>query len=173
MTELIQSAAKARIRGDKTAEQAALQKAAALDPHNIEVVAHLDEMAADVAAEQVKPLYEQGVDSLAPAPVLEPIAGTHSFHLKTDRRTVIQTVYRSFGIEASVDQSVTGAPVRFDMDDATFEQTTQAVDLATDSFTVPLDAHQALVARILPRIGSNSCARSLRRSTSAGWRPRR
>ncbi len=147
VTELIQTAAKARIRGDKTAEQAALQRAAALDPHNIEVAAHLDEMAADVASAQKKPLYEQDVDSLAPAPVLEPIAGIHSFHLKTDRRTVIQTVYRSFGIEASVDQSVTGAPVRFDMDDATFAQATQAVNMATDSFTVPLDAHRALVAR--------------------------
>ena len=147
VTDLIQTAAKARIRGDKTAERAALQKAATLDPHNIEVAAHLDEMAADVAEAQAKPLYGQDVDSLAPAPVLEPIAGTHSFHLKTDRRTVIQSVYRSFGIEASVDQSVTGPPVRFDMDNATFAQATQAVDMATDSFSVPLDAHRALVAR--------------------------
>jgi type II secretory pathway component GspD/PulD (secretin) len=147
VTELIQTAAKARIRGDKTAERAALEKAAALDPHNIEVAAHLDEMAADVAEAQAKPLYQQGVESLAPAPVLEPIAGTQSFHLKSDRRTVIQTVYRSFGIQASVDQTVTGPPIRFEMDNATFLQATQAVNLATDSFTVPLDAHRALVAK--------------------------
>ena len=147
VTDLIQTAAKARIRGDKTAERAALQKAATLDPHNIEVAAHLDEMAADVAEAQAKPLYGQDVDSLAPAPVLEPITGTHGFHLKTDRRTLIQSVYRSFGIEASVDQSVTGPPVRFDMDNATFAQATQAVNMATDSFSVPLDAHRALVAR--------------------------
>ncbi len=147
VTDLIQAAAKARMRGDKTAERAALQKAEALDPHNIEVAAHLDEMADDVAMAQPKSLYDQGVDSLAPAPSLEPMAGTHSFHLKTDRRTVIQTVYRSFGIEASVDQSVTGPPVRFDMDDATFAQASHAVNMATDSFTVPLDAHRALVAK--------------------------
>jgi general secretion pathway protein D len=147
VTELIQTAAKARIRGDKTAEQAALEKAAKLDPHNIEVAQHLDEMAADAAAERVKPIYDQGVNSLGPAPTLAPTAGTHSFHLKTDRRTVIQTVYRSYGIEASVDQSVTGPQVRFDMDDATFGQAAQAVSLVTDSFTVPLDAHRALVAK--------------------------
>jgi general secretion pathway protein D len=147
VTELIQTAAKARIRGDKTAEQSALQKAAQLDPKNIEVSEHLDEMATDAASAQAKPLYEQGADSLAPAPGLEPIAGTHSFHLKTDRRTVIQTVYRTFGIEASVDQSVTGPPVRFDMDDATFGQAVNAVNMVTDSFAVPLDAHRALVAR--------------------------
>ncbi len=147
VTDLIQTAAKARIRGDQTAEQAALQKAAELDPRNIQVAAHLDEMAADAAATQTKSLYEQGTDTLAPAPTLEPTAGTHSFHLKSDRRTVIQTVLRTFGIEASVDQSVSGPPVRFDMDDATFGQATQAVNMVTDSFTVPLDAHRALVAK--------------------------
>lgn len=147
VTELIQTAAKDRIRGDKTAETAALQKAAALDPKNIEVAEHLDEMARDVADAQAKTLYGQGLDSLAPAPALEPEAGKHGFHLKTDRRQLIQTVFRSYGIEASVDQSVTGPPVRFEMDDATFDQAIQALNLATDSFTVPLDAHRALVAK--------------------------
>ncbi|MGC1424408.1 MAG: hypothetical protein WA815_18780 [Terracidiphilus sp.] len=147
VTELIQTAAKARIRGDKTAEQAALEKAAKLDPRNIAVAQHLDEMAADAASEREKPLYDEGVNSLAPAPSFAPTAGTHSFHLKTDRRTVIQTVFRSYGIEASVDQSVSGPPVRFDIDDVTFDQAMRAVNMVTDSFTVPLDAHRALVAK--------------------------
>jgi general secretion pathway protein D len=147
VTELIQTAAKARIRGDKTEEQAALEKAAKLDPHNFEVARHLDELAADTVAAHVKPLYDQGVDTLGPAPRLTPIAGTHSFHLKTDRRTAIQTVFRSYGIEASVDQSVSGPPVRFDVDDASFGEAMRAVNMVTDSFTVPLDAHRALVAK--------------------------
>jgi type II secretory pathway component GspD/PulD (secretin) len=147
VTELIQTAAKARIRGDKTAEQDALHKAQSLDPHNIEVAVHLDQMAEDVAAAQSSSLYDKGVESLAPAPKLEPAAGSHSFHLKTDRRTVIQNVFRSFGIEASVDQTVTGPPLRFDMDDVTFAQAMNGVNMATDSFTVPLDAHRALVAK--------------------------
>jgi general secretion pathway protein D len=147
VTDLIQTAAKARIRGDKTAEGTALRRAAELDPKNIGVAEHLREMAADAAEAQTKPLYEAGPDSLAPALMLQPIAGAHSFHLKTDRRTAIQTVYRSYGIEASVDQSVTGPPLRFDLDDADFRQATQAVNMATDSFTVPLDTHRALVAK--------------------------
>jgi general secretion pathway protein D len=147
VTELIQTAAKARILGDKTAEKAALRKAAELDPNNIQVAQHLDEMTSDVAEARENAMAAQGADSLAPAPVLQPIAGTHSFHLKTDRRTAIQSVFRSFGIEASVDQSVTGPPVRFDMDNATFTQATQAVNMVTDSFTVALDAHRALVAK--------------------------
>ena len=143
VTELIQTAAKARICGDRTAETAALQKAAALDPKNIAVTEHLHEMAADVADAQTKSLYSQGLESLAPAPTLLPSTDKHSFHSKSDRRQLIQTVFRAYGIEVSVDQSVTGPPVRFEMDDATFDQALQAVNMATDSFTVPLDAHRA------------------------------
>jgi Flp pilus assembly secretin CpaC len=147
VTELIQTAAKARIRGDKTAEEAALEKAAALDPRNIEVMEHLHEMAADVADAQTKPLYEQGLESLDRAPAVEPVAGKHSFHLNADRRQVIRRVFQAYGIEASVDQSVLGPPMRFDMDDADFGQAMQAVNMVTDSFTVPLDAHRVLVAK--------------------------
>ena len=75
-------------------------------------------------------------------------AGTHSFHSKSDRRTVDpDSVSETYGIEASVDQSVTGPPVRFELDDATFDQAMHAVNMVTDSFTVPLDAHRALVAK--------------------------
>jgi type II secretory pathway component HofQ len=147
VTDLIQTATKARIRGDATAERAALQRAAELDPHNLQVAEHLREMADDAAASQPKSLYAKEAESLAPAPGLEPIAGTKSFHLRTDRRQAIQNVYHSFGIEASIDNSVTGPPVRFDMDDASFDQATQAINMVTDTFTVPLDAHRAIVAK--------------------------
>jgi general secretion pathway protein D len=147
VTELIQTATKARMKGDATAERAALQHAAELDPHNIQVAEHLREMADEASASQAKPLYAQGTESLAPAPSLEPISGTKSFHLRTDRRQAIQNVFHSFGIEASIDSSVTGPPVRFEMDDATFSQAMQSINLVTDTFTVPLDAHRAIVAK--------------------------
>ena len=37
--------------------------------------------------------------------------------------------------------------MRFDIDDVTFDQAMRAVNMVTDSFTVPLDAHRALVAK--------------------------
>jgi general secretion pathway protein D len=147
VTELIQTATKARIKGDATAERAALQRAAELDPRNIQVAEHLREMADEAATSQTKSLYAQGAESLAPAPTLEPVAGTKSFHLRTDRRQAIQNVFHSFGIEASIDSSVTGPPVRFEMDDATFAQAMQAINMTTDTFTVPLDTHRAIVAK--------------------------
>lgn len=147
VTDLIQTASKARIRGDATAERAALQRAAELDPHNLQVTEHLRQMADEAAASQTTSIYQQATESLVPAPKLEPIAGTKSFHLRTDRRQAIQNVFHSFGIEASIDNSVTGPPVRFEMDDATFSQAMQAINLVTDTFTVPLDAHRAIVAK--------------------------
>jgi Flp pilus assembly secretin CpaC len=60
---------------------------------------------------------------------------------------LIQTVFRSYGIEAAVDQSVSGGSVKLDLDDATFDQATRAVSMVTNSFMVPLDAHRAVVAR--------------------------
>lgn len=147
VTDLLQTAAKARIRGDATAERAALEHAAQLDPKNLQVAEHLREMASDVAASQTKSPYAQATESLASAPALEPVAGTHTFHLKMGRREAILNVFRSYGIEASVDTSVVGAPVRFDMEEATFSQAMNAINMVTDSFTVPLDAHRALVAK--------------------------
>lgn len=147
VTDLIQTASKARIKGDATAERAALQRAAELDPHNVQVAEHLREMADDASASQAKSIYEKDTESLAPAPSLEPIDGKKSFHLKTDRRQAIENVFHAFGIEASIDSSVTGPPVRFEMDDATFAQAMQAINMVTDTFTVPLDAHRAIVAK--------------------------
>jgi general secretion pathway protein D len=147
VTDLIQTATKARIRGDATAERAALKRAAELDPHNLEVGEHLRQMADEATASQTTSLYAKETESLAPAPALVPITGTKSFHLRMDRRQAIENVFHSFGIEASIDSSVTGPPVRFEMDDVTFTQAMQAINLVTDSFTVPLDAHRALVAK--------------------------
>ena len=46
-----------------------------------------------------------------------------------------------------MDQSVSGAPVKLELDDATFPEAVKAASMVTDSFMVPLDAHRVLVAR--------------------------
>ena len=150
VTALIQAAARARIGKDPAAEQKAIERAAALDPKNPQVAQHLTEIADETVARRAKPIYESEAESLASAPELSPMPGTHSFHLRADRRQLIQTVYRSYGIEASVDQSVSGAPVKFELDDASFAEAVRAASIVTDSFIVPLDAHRVLVARDTP-----------------------
>ena len=150
VTALIQAAAKARMGKDPEAEQRALERAAALDPKNPQVVQHLTEIADEAVARRTKPIYENEAESLASAPELSPLPGTRSFHLRADRRQLIQTVFRSYGIEAAVDQSVSGAPVKLELDDATFTEAVRAASIITDSFMAPLDAHRVLVARDTP-----------------------
>jgi general secretion pathway protein D len=145
--ESIQAAAKARMQGDYPTERASLQRALELEPGNVQATEHLRQMADDAVAGQAQPMYEQGVKALGDVPALMPTAGTHTFHLRSDRRQLIQTVFRAYGIEATLDRSVPGTPVKFDLEDATFGQAMDAIGLATTTFAIPLDAHRAIVAR--------------------------
>jgi tetratricopeptide (TPR) repeat protein len=146
VTALIQSAAKARTQGKTAQARAALQRALELDPANEQVAGHLNDLADNALLGNTRPLYEQGAERIGEAPVLEPAPGVHTFHLKTDRRQLIQQVYKAYGIDAAVDQSVSGAPTRFDLDDATFAQAVETLDLVTKTFEVPLDPHRVVSA---------------------------
>ena len=147
VTALIQSAAKARLRGDSVTARTVLEQAQDLDPKNAQVAEHLQELAGNGGIDQSKSLYADDADKLGGAPVLAPVDGLHSFHLRTDSRQLIQSVYRAYGIEATVDQTVPATPEKLDLDDVTFKQAIQAVSLVTNSFWVPLDEHRALVAK--------------------------
>ncbi len=147
VTALIQAAAKDRIRGDAAGERAALERALALDPRNIQVTEHLHEMGDDQARGQATPIYAQNAGEIGGPIELERTAGKHSFHLHTDQRSAIQQVFKAWGLEATVDDSVHLMQVRLDVDDASFDQATQILGLLTNSFYVPLDAHRVLAAR--------------------------
>jgi len=147
VTALIQQAAKDRIRGDASAERAAIERALQLDPANIQVTEHLHEMGDDLLRGLPTPIYEQDAGAIAGPIEIEPTQGTHSFHLHTDEKSLIQQVFKSWGLAATVDDSIHFAQARMDVDDATFEQATKILAMLTNSFYVPLDAHRVLVAR--------------------------
>jgi general secretion pathway protein D len=147
VTELIQTAAKARLRGDEPAARAALQRALELDPRNAQVAEHLQELAGSVVVGQSAPIYEQASSELAEPPSLAPAPEVHSFHLRADMRQIIQTVFRAYGIEATVDTSVPAKQARLDLDNVKFEQAARILNLVTDSFWVTLDTHRVLVAK--------------------------
>ena len=115
-------------------------------PQNPQIAEHLHELA-DTVIDQSKAIYEDAASTAGESPVLVPDAGIHSFHFKTDQRGLIQNVFRAYGIEATVDQSVPATPARLDLDDVTFKQAIQALSLVTQTFWVPLDAHRALLAK--------------------------
>ena len=144
---LIQSAARDRNKGLVGAARAAIVHAGELDPQNPEVDEHLHELADAAVATETKPIYEASAATAGDAPVLEFSGGTQSFHLKLDRRQLIQKVYKAYGIDATIDQSVPALPARFDIGDVDFHRAEDVLNLATNTFAVPLDAHRVLVAR--------------------------
>jgi Flp pilus assembly secretin CpaC len=146
VTALIQDAAKDRLLGNEAASRAALERARALDPTNIEVSQHLDELGDDAIRGQPKPLYEQSGSDLGGPVELEPATGLHSFHLHEDQKQIIAQVLKAYGLTAMLDTSVHPFLTRFDVDDVTYGDAAQALSMATDTFIVPLDAHRALVA---------------------------
>ena len=146
VTALIQAAAKDRLLGNEAAARVALERARALDPTNIEINQHLDELADDAVRSQPQPIYSQNGSTLAGPVQLEPAPGVHSFHLHIDREQIIPQVFRAYGLTAMLDTSVHPFLTRFDVDDASFEEAVRVLSLDTNTFFVPLDAHRALVA---------------------------
>ena len=147
VTALIQAAAKDRLRGDAGAALAALDHALELDPKSAQASEHLHELGDDALMGQTVPPYEHAASTAGEPVPLSPTLGTHSFHLRTDQRQVIQLVFKAYGLEATLDESVHAGQVRLDMDDASFQQATRAVGLLTNSFYVPLDARHVVVAK--------------------------
>jgi general secretion pathway protein D len=147
VTALIQTAAKAHVKGDAGAARAAIERARALDSSNPEVAEHLYELADDSTLQETRPLYEASAGTVGENPALEPAGGEQSFHLKLDRRTLVQRVYKAYGIDATVDQSVSAVQARFDLDDVDFHRAVDVLNMVTNTFAVPLDTHRVLVAR--------------------------
>lgn len=147
VTALLQSAALDRTRGRAAEARAALAHALQMEPENPQVREHLNELGDDALLGQMRPLYEQGGKTAGEAVEMEAAAGVHSFHLHTSQRQIIQQVFKAYGIDVTVDNSVRPEPARLDVDDADFAAATRVVEMVTGSFHVPLDAHHALVAR--------------------------
>jgi type II secretory pathway component GspD/PulD (secretin) len=143
--------------GLKTTPEATklLEHALEIDPQSPEVLQHMNQMADEVAKIGVGTISssisgrEDATKPDTPGEIirLEHSADKHSFHLRSNSRQVIQEVFRAYGIEASVNDSVQSRPLKFDLDDATFADATKALEMATNTFHVPLDPQRAIVAK--------------------------
>jgi general secretion pathway protein D len=146
VTALIQTAAKARLKGDAEGARAALAHALELDPKSVEASQHLFELGDDAIQRQPTAPYGQSAESIGEAIRLEPAAGLHSFHLRNNQRQIVEQVFKAYGIDAMMDESVHATACRLDIDDAGFEDAVRAVSMVTHTFNVPLDAHRVVVA---------------------------
>lgn len=144
LTQLVQDASKARILGHDDQARAMLAEAYLIDPHNLIVTQHMDDIARD--AESHDAILMPAIEEAGPPARLSPASGTQSFHLRSPATEVVRQVLARFGLTPVLDTSIKSQIVRFDADDVTFDQAAQMLKLVTATFFVPLDEKRVLVA---------------------------
>jgi Flp pilus assembly secretin CpaC len=150
ITELVQSAARARKHGDKARADALLAQARAIDPDNRVVAQHFDNGSyPDPNDNVLGNLHAANIASTLAGPIeFEPLDGTKSIHLQGDAQTVIRGVYRTFGIDVTFDTSYTSQqPLQFDLDKATYADATRVLGMMAHCFAVPVQPKVALIAK--------------------------
>jgi general secretion pathway protein D len=158
VTQLVQQASRERASGTPQESARLLQRAQVVDPTSPLVLEHLNQLADksvdgkvgatanDVLGKQAGVSSDQ--DALADGPIkLEPNPGRQSFHLRKTSRQTVEDVFRAYGIDASVHESVQSRPVRLDIDDATFPEAVHVLGMVTQTFYEPLDPHRVVVAK--------------------------
>lgn len=143
---LLQTAALDKNRGNTVSATASLTHALEVDPGNAAASERLQQVAA-----APEPQADSGTalptPNFAAIEQLAPAQDRHSFHLRTNARQVIQQVFRAWGIDATLDESIRPSTVRLDLDDASFQEATHALGMLTNTFYVAIDPQRALVAR--------------------------
>jgi general secretion pathway protein D len=147
VTALIQTATKDRLKDDVAGERAALTHALELDPKSKEATELLYELSDEALRGEEIPIYQQTASTMGESVKLMLRTHAHSFHIREDQTKVIEEVFKAYGLETTLDESIKPAQVRLDMDDATFEEATRVLGVITNSFYVPLDPHRVLVAK--------------------------
>lgn len=143
---LVQESARERIKGNQDGALKKLARAQELDPKSLLVGQHLEQLSGKDSYTDTLPQVTARISDLGAEPEFAPQPERHSFHLRSNGRQVVEQVLKAYGINATVDESVRGSQLHFDLDDADFEAARQALEMTTRSFMVPLDAHRALVA---------------------------
>ena len=150
VTALVQEASKARLLGQNASADSLLAQARKLDPDNLIIAQHYDPGPVPV---RFSPRYEDGdseVSDLSGPVLLAPARGTRSFHIHSDVQAVIRQVMAGYNIRPTFDESVGHESIRFDLDDAKYQQGVPILLDMGHLFAVPLDATSILIAKDTP-----------------------
>jgi general secretion pathway protein D len=150
VTELVQSAAKARLLGNPAQADSLLEQARTLDPKNPEVLQHFSQTAEDDAPKTTSQyLPAEDIASTLAGPVeFAPKPGKQTFHVQGDTQSVLRSVYSAFGIDLTFDNSVSGgSTLQFDLKNVSFEDATNIVAQMTHTFAVAVQPKTALIVK--------------------------
>ncbi len=142
---LMQTAKQKEKLGKAASAKQELQQALRLDPDNPYVQEHIQSLASEeepaVVESPLMPKFSSGVVELAPTSVRS------TFHLRGNAQKILHQLFLSYGITAILDDSVPTQQIRLDLTNASFKEASEAVQLVTGTFTVPLDSQHVLVAK--------------------------
>ena len=147
VAQLDDAANQAQARGDHAEAMGLLTRAMKLDPQN-DLTLRAIRLIAGQAAPGEAPLPQDASTKIAANTVaLHPSVARHSFHMRMTATDMIRQVFSAYGLTAEVHASVAPQMAQLEIDDANFEQATEALGLVTDTFYVPLDEYRVLVAK--------------------------
>ncbi|MGH9597716.1 MAG: hypothetical protein ACRD3K_13050, partial [Edaphobacter sp.] len=150
VAELVQESGKARLLGQNEKSETLLAEARLLDPQNEIVHQGVDSgPIPKVFHPEIEPWIRDSPALAGPITLL-PNPGTKSFHLHSDEQEAIRQVFAGYGIRASFDDSVQQQNVRFDLDDAPYQQAVPILMNMVHLFAVPLDPKSVLIAKDTP-----------------------
>jgi general secretion pathway protein D len=143
LTQLVQEATKAKLMGQEGVARGKLEESLKIDPQNLVVKQHIDELAESVAlGNAASPYTSSGYASIQ----LAPQSVQHDFHLRANSTELLRQVYSAYGITALMDESVRPQSLRIDVDAVGFEKAAEMASLLTHTFFVPLDPKRVLIA---------------------------
>lgn len=135
---LVQKAATARGHNHAAEAEALIAQARAIDPRNPLVQQHTEDAA--------MPATPVSTEVPAPAVVVQPLAGRHSFHFRATTRSIVEQVLSNYGVRTTFDPDVKSKNANIDVDNIDYETAVGLVSQLADVLIVPLDEHSVLVA---------------------------
>ncbi len=157
--DLVERAARARMTNHPDQAETLLAEARLIDPTNERVLEHTAATAAAAGtgtvplqtASTAKTSFRLNPQVLYAAPIeIAPDPARHSLHLRGDARQAIEQAATTFGIHATLDDSVAAEPLpplRFDLDETTYAEAMPPLLKMAHLFGVAVEPKTLLVAR--------------------------
>jgi len=143
LSDLAQHSGRERLLGHSKQADALLAEARALDPKSVLVAEH--EIVSQTSG-HTEPWLSQH-PTYAGAIALTPASTPKDFHLHADVQELLRNVASAYGIRTVFDSTVPHKSIRFDIEDARYEQAMPILLQMGHLFVVPLDATSILIAQ--------------------------
>ena len=143
VSEHLHNGNKELLQGRQVEALAEFSSALRVDPENHFAQQRLQDALGEWAPkEPARPAVVESAGALQVYP--DPVRA--DFHYQGDSKTLLAQIATAFGLTSTIDDSVTGHPVRFDVTDVDFYGAMRAAGVVTKTFWAPLGEKQIVIA---------------------------